>query len=398
MSKRPEDDDDGLYDHPDDDEDEDLEDESSNDPDDEDEPEEEIEDVEIVPLSGDLQATARDLSHQEARFLVTDFYLMQECRIRAGNQIESLKGKVANPILRHFFKQFKCLEGQMRGTLKIFADHDEMGIWAQSIRGIGEVLSSGLIAHIDMMKAPTVGAIWRFGGYDPSLKWLSRKKSNQEVAAVLSELTTLKGLEKLEEAMRILVKRYGFKLETIRYNATHSFNGKPKKLTRDSLCASLCRRPYNERLHTLLWKIGESFVKFQNKPDDIYGKLFVARKAFENERNERGELADQAAKKLRDFDISTSKKAYAIYAKGQLPPGHIHARAKRWTVKLFLSHWHHVAHWETFGRAPIKPYPLVRIPGHTHEIPVPNFNPLKYRDYPIKPYPVAGLRSSPSPE
>jgi len=57
---------------------------------------------------------------------------------------------------------------------------------------------------------------------------------------------------------------------------------------------------------------------------------------------------------------------------GKLPPAHIHARAKRWAVKIFLAHWHHVAYMIEYKKAPPKPYSLEHL-GHVHMIEVPNW-------------------------
>ena len=57
---------------------------------------------------------------------------------------------------------------------------------------------------------------------------------------------------------------------------------------------------------------------------------------------------------------------------GKLPPAQLHARAKRYAVKLFLAHWQHVA-WEIrFGEAPPKPYALTQL-QHAHYIAPPNW-------------------------
>jgi len=40
-----------------------------------------------------------------------------------------------------------------------------------SIVGIGPVLAAGLLAHIDIEKAPTAGHIWSFAGLNPNTTW-----------------------------------------------------------------------------------------------------------------------------------------------------------------------------------------------------------------------------------
>ena len=132
------------------------------------------------------------------------------------------------------------------------------------------------------------------------------------------------------------------------------------------------KRPWNAGLKCLCWKIGESFVKVSGRPDDFYGQLYLQRKQIEQERNEAGKFADQAARKLERFNIGKSTDAYKAYAAGKLPPAHVHARAKRWVVKLFLAHYHHVAWTLATGNPPPKPY-VISILGHADMIQPPNF-------------------------
>lgn len=132
------------------------------------------------------------------------------------------------------------------------------------------------------------------------------------------------------------------------------------------------KRPYNARLKTLCWKIGQCFIKVQNNEEDVYGKIFAIRKAYEIERNEKGELADQAKAKLKRFNIKKTTDAYKWYSQGKLPPAHINQRASRYAVKIFLSHlfsvWYEMEHKEK----PPKPY-AIAILNHAHEIPIPNW-------------------------
>ena len=147
----------------------------------------------------------------------------------------------------------------------------------------------------------------------------------------------------------------------------YSFAGIPP----DAECKKGHKRPWNAALKTLCWKIGESFVKVHNNEKDIYGKLYAQRKALEIERNERGEFADQAKAKLATTRIGKTTDAYKSYSVGKLPPAHIHARAKRWAVKIFLSHWWEVAYEAHYGeKPPFEPYPIAHL-GHVHKIAVP---------------------------
>ena len=58
------------------------------------------------------------------------------------------------------------------------------------------------------------------------------------------------------------------------------------------------KRPWNAKLKTLMFKLGESFVKVSKDPDAVYGQVYVQRKALEIERNSQGLFAAQAEAKL----------------------------------------------------------------------------------------------------
>ncbi|MHC4389495.1 MAG: TIGR-Tas system RNA-guided endonuclease, partial [Planctomycetota bacterium] len=130
------------------------------------------------------------------------------------------------------------------------------------------------------------------------------------------------------------------------------------KITKAGLINALAKRPWNSKLKTLCWKIGESFVKVSNNPKDFYGKVYAKRKVEEAAKNEEGEYAEQARAKLERFNI-TAQPTRGIYESGKLPPAHLHERAKRYAVKLFLSHLHHVLHVEKIGFMPPPPRPYI---------------------------------------
>jgi hypothetical protein len=132
------------------------------------------------------------------------------------------------------------------------------------------------------------------------------------------------------------------------------------------------KRPWNARLKVLAYKTGESFVKFQNHKDDFYGKYFAARREYEQQQNALGKYADEAAEILRIKKIGKDTSAYQAYSQGKLPDAHIHSRARRYAVKLFISHLHEVWFTIHFGEQPPKPYILTQ-EGHVHYIPPPNW-------------------------
>ena len=261
-------------------------------------------------MDKDLRDAAATLGPEEARFLVSLYYTMQGNRIRAANQLRQLeKGEKPHAIIEWFMQRNEMLEGQAKSVLDRFSKATKLGVWARSIPGIGPVISSGLISHIDISKCPTVGHIWRFAGLDPTDKWEPKTK-----------------------------------------------------------------RPWNAELKTLCWKLGESFVKVSGNKKDIYGKVYLERKALEERNNELGQYAGQAA--MGAARVGKTTEAYKSYIEGKLPKGHIHARAKRYAVKLFLSHFHHVGYLLANGTPPPKPYVISHL-DHVHFLEPPNMNLVK---------------------
>src|SRR3990167_8778391 len=126
----------------------------------------------ITRLSRDLKEAAATLSPDEARYLVDAYYQIQEYRKAASNQVRSLvEAKEPHAVILWLAEQNESLEGQIKRALDRWSDANAVGQWAKSIVGIGPVISAGLLAHIDIAKAPTVGHIWRFAGLDPTVSW-----------------------------------------------------------------------------------------------------------------------------------------------------------------------------------------------------------------------------------
>ncbi|MBP8282879.1 MAG: hypothetical protein KAX46_03045 [Chromatiaceae bacterium] len=293
-----------------------------------------------------LKQSGGGITDNEARFLVDIFYTMQDQRVRANNQVKGLdrdadkSGNDAEPhdALDWTLTQFKTLELQIEKLLTIYVSTHPMAWFFEQTVGIGGILAAGLLAHIDIRKAPTAGHIWNFAGLNPDITW--EKKT---------------------------------------------------------------RRPWNADLKKIAWKIGDSFVKQSSHPRDFYGQIYRQRKVYEWDRNINGAMAEQATHYLNAKKYGTDTDARAWYsgacspdlarasleagktptaaackaAEGvpMLPPAQIDMRARRYAVKLFLSHlqqrW-----WETeFHAPPPKPF-AIGILGHAHVIDPPQVNPV----------------------
>lgn len=370
-------------------------------------------------LSKDLRDAADTLDPNEVRFLVDYYYIAQEDRKRGRNQERALTAsEEPHGIITWLANLSEEIEETLEAVLGRWAASKKPGAWAQSICGIANVLSAGLLAHIDIHRAPTAGNIWSFAGLTTGVVWLGTKKAGPVVKALVDgkeRVTTTKLIEiaKKMGADPVWLSRCIFRQKTgsdIPFRGAAPQQAEPYissllgdlRVTAKDIMMAVSKRPWNAQLKTLAWKIGESFVKVRNNDKDFYGKHYVARKAIEIAANESGAYADQAAAKLQKFDIGQKTDAYLWYSgcltpkdaqqirdtdssarEGvarklagkpgsgipMLPPAHIHARAKRYAVKLFLSHFHEAMYRDAFGKAPPVPY-IIEHGGHKDIIPM----------------------------
>jgi hypothetical protein len=301
----------------------------------------------VERLSRDMRVAAQIMSLDQVRFLVDAYYTMQRNRIRSENQVRNMvDGEEPEPhqVIEWLAKQNRTLEEQVKGALDRYSMASDVGRWSRAQKGIGPVLAAGLIAHIDAASRETVGHIWSFAGLlDP----------------------------------------------------------------RDQTWEKGQKRPWNARLKTLCWKIGQSFVKVSGYEDAHYGHLYQGRKRYEWEGNVAGRYGDQAEAKLRANRFGAETDALVWYSgrlsadaavkylaapaearQGllkklagdpgsgvpMLPPARIELRSQRVAVKMFLSHWHHVAYVAAHGREPPKPYVITQL-GHADYVPPPLWTP-----------------------
>lgn len=329
-----------------------------------------VEDQESAPITylrADLKRSAALMGVQEVRYLVDLYYQIQDYRKATDNQRRSM---TSEPTMVFMWTRdtMARMEADIKSVMDAYTSSDPMGQWSKSIVGIGPVLAAGLSANIDITKAPTVGHIWRFAGLDPTATWLGREKAAQ----VVKTLTPTAG-HLTDDQIIGIAGIIGRNPESLLRQSRYAG---PKKApltqpTAASTTAALARRPWNAALKLLCWKIGDSFVKVSNHPNDVYGHYYRQRKDLETQRNLRGEYADKAREILDSKRIGKDTENYKHLTQGHLSPGHIDARARRWAVKLFLAHWHETAYRLHYKTEPPAPYPIA-ILGHAHRIAAPS--------------------------
>ena len=354
-------------------------------------------------LDRDLRSAAEYLGPEEARFLVDMYYQMQDVRIRFRNQQRQTEAhSEPNRVITWGLENIRRAENDIKRALGSFAEAYSVGRWCLSNHGIGPVISAGLLAHLDIRNTPTVGKWWRFAGLDPSRSWHGKEDAKQ----MLGQVELHSGVKKLTLAkaqeLAALCNVNHVRLQQI------WADGFAKSKKYGALEKYLAARPWNAELKSLCaFKMGECFVKFQNAEACDYGHLFQARKALEVERNVPGAFSGQAAnilakQKRRDdayatkwmkgcYTADTMLKVLELDQAKRLPylnrnegepgsgvamlaPAHIHARARRYAVKIFMSHLHHVMYVDFNGEDPPKPFIIENSDGvHTHTIPIPHF-------------------------
>lgn len=270
----------------------------------------------LFRLGKDIRKASRVLTWAEARWLVDTYYQMQDGRIRSKGQLDRQEEQAEpNELITWVFKTWRRFEDTVQKALLEFSSSYRVGNWMLQQYGIGPVLSAAMLTNFDIRQARTVGHFWAFAGFDPTRVWEKGEK-----------------------------------------------------------------RPYNAELKSICaYKMGECFVKFQNRELCFYGHLFATKKAELAERNKWGDFQATAKAEIARCQESKSllskmeKTArWKHWKEGNLCPQHIHDRARRWTVKIFLSHLHEVMYWDYFQLPP--PVPFVFRPengDHRHKIDVP---------------------------
>ncbi len=277
----------------------------------------------LKKLSKDIRNAAKHMGREEVGFLVQSYYSTQEKRKASANQIRSIEKS----------NQEKLAAGGNVVSFEVLKWH---------------------LANNEMQEQQLKLALGHFVKNDPVGKWLV---SIAGIGPVLAAgLLAYIDITQSPTAGHIL-----------------SFAGyKP-----DVKWEKGQKRPFCAKFKTILWLIGESFVKVMNSKNDFYGSYYKKRKEYEEANNEKLLYAGQAAQKLKDYNIGKDTKAFKYYSIGKLPPAHIHARAKRWTVSLFISHLHHVMFCEKFNALPPIPY-ILEYGGHVHYIKPPYYDGLHY--------------------
>ena len=298
---------------------------------------------ELISTFGMAESMKKDfvnvgnISREEMKMLVDLYYQLQANRKRTREQIRSIEqnrdgGKGSNAdIMRWVLVNQSCIEKQIPEIMQEVCEHDEVGKWLLQIKGIGPVLAAALIAYFDVEGRQYANTFISYAGLnDNNRPWLGKEKSKKIIDDIMG--TRKKVTE--DDVAKICAKTQW----SYDYLYRACYDEKKDKVvwSRKNLEAACAKIPYNQRLKSIMWNVGQSFI-YQSSRGSYYGKLYMERKAYEVKRNEEGynkEYAEANIGKLKDKNTET----YKAYSQGMIPPSQITARARRWVEQLFLAH------------------------------------------------------------
>lgn len=315
----------------------------------------------ISKLSKQIKSSLVNVSKDDIRFCIKTYYQIQEYRIALAGQIRSLDKEDSNSehqLLDWLLDNMNILEKEIVKAMDAYTTNNQIGAWLKQIYGIGPVLAAGLLSYFDIKRAPSVSHFYSYSGLNKNnVPWLGKAKADKLVDSCVSVKVTD---EELLELSRRSNRKF---MQLIQY----STDRKSGKRSKTQLKKNLAKPPFNMELQVLLWKIGESFVKSSGREGSLYGKLYKERKAKEIESNNAGKFADQAEAALEEKNYDKSTESYKAYIQGKLPDGQIHARARKYAVKIFVSHLFDEMYKAEYGKQPPRAYVFEHL-GHVDVI------------------------------
>ena len=319
----------------------------------------------------------------EARYLIDNYYQIQQMRINTANQIRALEQGADNKSSKKelndnkintsmfLYDQYVTMEENAKRLLEGFINSNYLSRWASQVTGIGPILAASLAAYLTIKKEDDgstkmhAGSWWNYCGMnDNNIPWLGATKSKELVEKCIEE----NGGKLDDETMLLICARSHWKIEHFRnFKDCYKETKKGGKWNKEQVIRACSTIPYNKDLKVVCHKIGTSFHKLCNNDKSLYGRLFKERLAYELEKNDKGDYADQAAKILEEKNFK-NKEIKAVYESGKLPISHIYARCERYVTKLFISHAFEAAYFNEYGKMPPAPYALCFCEGHNDYI------------------------------
>lgn len=339
----------------------------------------------LASLSKSTKTSAAVMTNEQARFIVDNYYQTQQFRITIANQIRAIEQDFdklqegEQPAIAWLLADVKNRENQIKLMIQQFAENNPVCQWAMSIKGIGPVFAVNLWSYINLDKCQHANQFLSYAGLnDNNAPWLGKEKSQKIVNNVYKELG-LKDSDKInDDAFLRIAFASGRNVISIKNGfMRHKSADTNKSKTSDKaiMIKFLSKPPYNTDLKKVCYLIGESFCKVSNR-GSLYGEIYKERKALETLKNENLEYKEQTEKLLSENNYDKNSETYKCLIQGKLSPSHITMRAKRYAVKIFLTHFFEAAYIYKYKKNPPTIYPIAH-QGHVDyikpEVPYENY-------------------------
>jgi len=239
------------------------------------------------------------------RSLVEVYYDFQDQRIITNNRInmntkrnnfteEQLKQYGVLEIMKNAEQFEKDVKKRLEMQIK---QYDIFKLYLTKIQGIGPIISAGLLAYIgDVNRFDNISKLWQMAGFGMNTYCKKCKKPTSEIV--------------------VFQKADGKKTKTKRMKAMlicPECNKKTIPMIQKRQIGYMSN--WNDKFKVLCWKVGQSFIK-QKASKSGYRKLYDEIKAKERLKN---------------------PKRKKVKGKVMFNDGHIHNRALRKVIKIFLA-------------------------------------------------------------
>lgn len=275
------------------------------------------------------QVDPKIIPHPVLRSLVETYYDYQSQRISTASRIRNNceRNQISDELIEKYgvkdlLIKAESFEEDIKKLLKVEIEkHPLHRKYLSRIRGIGPILASGLISYIaDISRFEHVSNLWVYFGWG-----MNRWCNNCE------EFTYVNVEFKNREGKKTTAKRFKPQNKCPRcHNETIPVLQKRHAGYMNN---------WNDKAKVLAWKCGQSFVK--SGPKSGYYRLY---------------------KQFKDEEMRLHPTKQVVKGKTMYNQGHLHNRAIRKVVKIFLSHL-----WETWrsmdGLEVTEPY-AGKILGH----------------------------------
>ena len=301
----------------------------------------------LASISKDVKQSMIYVNDAQIRLILDNYYATQKHRINIKNQIRAVDqgfDKVQEgetPAIAWLVKDVENRENQIKKMIAEYVKTIPVCQWAIAIKGIGPVFAANLWSYIDMNKCRHANQFLSYAGLnDNNVPWLGKEKAKQIVDEAYKYFD-LKASDPITDdvLLRVAIASGRTGLHNIKQNFLKRKEKNTKKESDKTILINyMAMPPYNIELKKMCYLIGESFCKVSNR-GSLYGQIYKERKALETMKNERGDYKEQAEKLLSEKNYSKDTDTYKFLSQGKLSPGHINERAKRYAVKIFLTHF-----------------------------------------------------------